>query len=279
MPGRAFRDCPDCPEMVVVPAGSYLMGSPHDEEGRRKREGPRHRVMIAKPFAVGKYEVTRREFGAFVHASGHVMGGGCWVYDSGERKWKEDDARSWRSPGYEQTDLDPVACVSWRDAQAYVNWVSEKTGKRYRLPSEGEWEYAARGGTRTSRYWGNDASAQCTHANGADGTLKAHYSNWRWVVASCLDGFVHTAPAGSFSANAIWVFTTCWAMSGSGWRIAGTSATWARPRTGAHGRTANCARRVLRGGSWFNIPRNLRAAFRGRFGHGVTAAASSAGFV
>ena len=262
MPGRAFRDCPDCPEMVVVPAGSYLMGSPHDEKKRQKDEGPRHRVTISQPFAVGKYEVTRREFGAFVHASGHVMGGGCWVYDSGERKWKRDAARSWRSPGFEQTDLDPVACVSWRDAQAYVNWVSEKTGKRYRLPSEGEWEYAARGGTRTSRYWGNDASAQCAHANGADGTLKAHYSNWRWVVASCRDGFVHTAPAGSFSANAFGlhdVLGNVWEWVEDCWNERYVGA----PSDGSPWTGGDCGRRVLRGGSWFGRPGSLRSANRG----------------
>ena len=253
MPGRAFRDCPECPEMVVVPAGSFLMGSPHDEEKRQKDEGPRHRVTIAKPFAVGKYEVTRREFGAFVHASGHVMGGGCWVYDSGERKWKRDGESSWRSPGYEQTDLDPVACVSWRDAQAYVNWVSDKTGKRYRLPSEGEWEYAARGGTRRSRYWGDDASAQCTHANGADGTLKAHYSDWPWVVASCRDGFVHTAPAGSFSANGFGlhdVLGNVWEWVEDCWNERYVGA----PSDGSAWTDGNCARRVLRGGSWGNLP-------------------------
>ena len=92
-------------------------------------------------------------------------------------------------------------CVNWDDVKAYVAWLSSMTGKPYRLLSEAEWEYAARGGTRTSRYWGDDASAQCAHANGADGTLKAHYSNWAWVVASCRDGFVHTAPVGSFSSN------------------------------------------------------------------------------
>ena len=263
MPGRAFRDCPDCPEMVVVPAGSYLMGSPHDEEKRQKNEGPRHRVTIAKPFAVGKYEVTRREFGAFVSATGRDMDGGCWYWNIEEKKGKRDIARSWRSPGYEQTDLDPVACVSWRDAQAYVNWVSEKTGKRYRLPSEGEWEYAARGGTRRSRYWGDDASAQCAHANGADGTLKEHYSDWPWVVASCRDGFVHTAPAGSFSANGfglhdvlgnVWEWVEdCWNERYVGARSDGSAWT-----------NGNCGRRVLRGGSWYNIPRILRSANRFR---------------
>ena len=200
-------------------------------KGEITRSLPRRRVTIANPFAVGKYEVTRREFGAFMRATGRSMYGGCAYWDIGERKAKRDDARSWRSPGFEQTDLDPVVCVNWDDAKAYVNWLSEKTGKGYRLPSEAEWEYAARGGIRTSRYWGDDVSAQCAHANGADGTLKAHYSNWRWVVASCRDGFVHTAPVGSFRANGfglhdmhgnVWEWVVdCWNVNYKGGRRAG----------------------------------------------------------
>ena len=140
LPGRMFRDCPDCPEMIVIPAGSFLMGSPDDEEGRYKDEGPRRLVRIEKPFAIGKYEVTRREFEAFIRETGRDMGGDCWYWDSEESKPKKGGARSWRSPGFGQTDLDPVVCVSWEDAKMYVEWLSDKTGKRYRLPSESEWE-------------------------------------------------------------------------------------------------------------------------------------------
>ena len=158
-------------------------------------------MTIEKPFAIGKYEVTRREFEAFIRETGRDMGGDCWYWDSEESKPQKGGARSWRKPGFEQTDLDPVVCVSWEDAKMYVEWLSDKTGKRYRLPSESEWEYAARGKSRTSRYWGDDASVQCSHANGADETLKTRYSNLRWVVASCRDGFVHTAPVGSLLVN------------------------------------------------------------------------------
>ena len=164
-PGRTFRDCPECPEMVVVPAGSFMMASPHDEEGRDKDEGPRHRVTIAKPFAVGKYEVTRREFGAFYNATGLMMVG-CRIYDSRERKWKNDNARSWRSPGFEQTDLDPVVCVNWDDTRAYVRWLSIKTGKPYRLLSEAEWEYAARAGTTTPFQFGGSITTSEANYNG-----------------------------------------------------------------------------------------------------------------
>lgn len=262
LPGRMFRDCPDCPEMIVIPAGSFLMGSPDDEEGRYKDEGPRHLVTIEKPFAIGKHEVTRREFEAFIRETGRDMGGDCWYWDSEESKPKKDGARSWRKPGFEQTDLDPVVCVSWEDAKMYVEWLSDKTGKRYRLPSESEWEYAARGKSRTSRYWGDDASVQCSHANGADETLKTRYSNLRWVVASCRDGFVHTAPVGSLLANGFGLHD----VLGNAWewvadcrkeRYVGA------PSDGSAWTDGICLGRVLRGGSWSNKPSFLRTA--GRF--------------
>ena len=132
--GRAFRDCPECPEMVVVPAGSFMMGSPSLEKGRRDGEGPVHRVTIEAPFAVGKYEVTRGEFARFVSATGHDAGSSCWAREGG--KWKNHSGRSWRSPGYSQTDRDPAVCVIWADARAYARWLSGKTGKEYRLLSE-----------------------------------------------------------------------------------------------------------------------------------------------
>ncbi len=260
--GKVFRDCPECPEMVVVPYGSFMMGSSSWEYA-----GPRHRVTIPKPFAIGKHEVTRREFGAFVRMTGRDMDSGCYIYDG---KWKKDAARSWRDPGFSQTNLDPVVCVNWDDAKAYVAWLSDKTGERYRLLSEAEWEYAARGWTRTSRYWGDDTLAQCTHANGADGTLKKQYSNWRGGhgVASCRDGFVHTAPAGSFSTNGfglhdvlgnVWEWVVdCWNA-----RYAGA------PLDGRAWTNGDCSRRVLRGGSWSSDPLSLFSAIRGKLGYGL----------
>ena len=262
LPGRMFRDCPECPEMIVIPAGSFLMGSPHDEAGRYKDESPRHRVTIERPFAIGKYEVTRREFGAFIRETGRDMGSDCWYWDGEESKPKIGDARSWRNPGFEQTDLDPVVCVNWEDAKMYVEWLSAKTGKRYRLPSESEWEYAARGNSRTSRYWGNDASVQCSHANGADGTLKIRYNNLRWVVASCRDGFVHTAPVGSLTANGFGlhdVLGNVWEWVADCWKERYVSA----PSDGSAWTDGICSGRVLRGGSWSNKPSFLRTA--GRF--------------
>ena len=263
-PGKAFRDCADCPEMVVLPAGSFTMGSPSDEEGREDYEGPQHGVTIAKPFAVGKYEVTRAEFARFVAETGHATGGSCSTYEGG--KWNNRSGRGWRDPGFAQTDRVPVVCVSWHDAKAYVAWLSKKTSKGYRLLSESEWEYAARAGTRTSRYWGNSVSAQCGHANGADLAAKGRVSGR--TVAPCLDGHVHTAPVGSFGANGFRLHD----LLGNVWEWVEDCLHKRYDGAPTDGRawTAGdyCRRRVLRGGSWNDSPGFLRAAFRNRLSAG-----------
>ena len=262
-PGRRFRDCEGtwCPEMVVVPAGSYMMGSPDSEAGRGDDEGPRHRVRIAKPFAVGVNEVTRREFGRFVRETGHSTGDACWTYEDGE--WKERSGRSWRNPGFSQTDGHPVVCVSWEDAQEYVHWLSRETGERYRLLSEAEWEYVARAGTETSSYWGDGETGQCVHANGADDS-----AGLEWGV-SCDDGHTRTSPAGSFTKNGfgihdvlgnVWEWVEgCWHDSYAG--APGDGRAWTVG--------GDCSRRVMRGGAWYLEPQNLRSAYRGRFPAGI----------
>ena len=192
-PGRRFRDCDACPDMVVVPSGSFRMGSPASEEGRYDDEGPRHQVAIAEPFAVGVREVTRGEFARFVRETNRSMGNSCWDM---EGEWTERSGRTWRNPGFAQTDRHPVVCVSWQDAQAYARWLSGKTKHRYRLLSESRWEYMARAGTRTARYWGESESGQCRHANGEDLAARRHHQSQ--TVASCDDGYHQTAPVGSF---------------------------------------------------------------------------------
>ncbi len=241
-PGRVFRDCPECPEMVVVPAGSFMMGSPSSEEGRDDDEGPQHRVTIPAPFAVGKYEVTFAEWDACVAA------GGCNGYRPDDQGW----GRGRR----------PVINVSWDDAKAYVRWLSRKTGERYRLLSEAEWEYAARAGTRTSRYWGDDVGAQCDHANGYDRTAKAEFDyDWEPEPAPCRDGSIHAARVGSYGENGfglsdmlgnVWEWVEdCWHDSYAGAPTAGSA--WVSG--------GDCEKRVLRGGSWLN-PWVLRSAGR-----------------
>ena len=257
-PGKKFRDCAGCPELVVVSSRSYEMGSPSGEEGRYADEGPQHRVRISESFAVGVFEVTRGEWGRFVVATGHSAGDSCVTYEGGE--WGERSGRSWRAPGYGQGDGHPVVCVSSEDARAYVGWLSGETGEEYRLLSESEWEYVARAGTRTSRYWGDGESGQCRYANGADWSLKRRYNDWKWSVATCDDGHAHTAPVGSFGANGfglhdvmgnVWEWVEdCWHDSyrgapsdGRAWTIGG-----------------DCDFRVLRGGSWLNGAGLLRSA-------------------
>ena len=257
--GETFRDCPTCPELVVIPAGEFRMGSPGSEEGRRDTEGPQRRVRVER-FALGRYEVTRGEYAAFVAATGRD-GDRCRALNGTSLEWS--DGASWRSPGFPQTDEDPAVCVSWDDARAYVRWLSGETGRRYRLPSESEWEYAARAGTTTSRYWGAGPSGQCGNANGADAAGKQRFRGWTWAV-SCNDGRVFTAPVGTFAANPFGLFD----MLGNVWEW--VEDCWHDSYQGAPSdarawtSSGDCGRRVVRGGSWFNAAELLRPGARYR---------------
>ena len=137
---ESFRDGPGLPEMVVVPAGEFMMGTEKSEQESFDDERPRHPVSVTSAFAIGRYHVTRAEYAMFVEETGYTGG---------------DGKGSWREPGFAQTDRDPAVCVSWDDANAYVAWLAKTTGKAYRLPTEAEWEYAARAGTATAWYWGD----------------------------------------------------------------------------------------------------------------------------
>src|SRR5207253_3640323 len=158
---ESFKDCPDCPEMVVVPAGSYTMGATPDEEVATGRED-QVRVAIAKPFAVGRFAVTRGEFAAFVAATGHKTDGGCYRLSEPKR----DPDRNWDTPGFTQHDRHPVVCVNWNDASAYAAWLSSLTGKNYRLPSEAEREYVTRAASTTPFWWGRTISTDQANYNG-----------------------------------------------------------------------------------------------------------------
>jgi len=179
-PGTVFRDCPDCPEMVVVPAGNFAMGSSAEEKSWAASHGgsmyavadeaPQHQVAL-RSFALGKYDVTRGEYAAFARETGYPAGDGCGRGRS-IFKWEKDPKLTWENPGQAQTDRDPVVCVSWQDARAYIAWLNRKAhrggaasaNEPYRLPSEAEWEYAARAGTTTKFYWGDDDAAAAVHA-------------------------------------------------------------------------------------------------------------------
>ena len=253
--------CAACPATVTVPAGHFLMGSPasDDETWSLEREGPQHAVVIARPFTMGKFEVTREEFSQFVAETGEI-GGGCFDWNS--REWVADDQRDWRNPGFVQTDRDPVVCVNWEDAKAYVRWLSAKTGRDWRLPTEAEWEYAARAGTTTRRPWGESADAGCAYANFSDQTLKRALGTE--PAANCADGFVHTAPVGSLLPNA-WGLHD---MLGNAWEW--TEDCWhegyaGAPDDGSARSEPGCVRRVNRGAGWNSNPRNVRSSNRGNY--------------
>jgi len=231
--GEAFRDCPDvCPEMVVVPAGSFLMGSPPGEEGRQSEEGPQHKVTIATPFAVGKFEVTFVEWDACVSA------GGC-RHRPGDEGW----GRGRR----------PVINVSWEDiTKEYLPWLSRKAGKTYRLLSEAEWEYVARAGTTTPFWWGASIS-----------TSQANYDgNYTYGAGAKGESRQKTLPVDSFTANPwglynvhgnVWEWVQdCWNSDYNG-----------APSDGSARTTGDCGSRVLRGGTWLELPRGIRSAMRG----------------
>ncbi len=193
-PGETFKDCADCPVMVVIPPGKFFMG---DISGKGKKwERPVHEVSIDYALAVGKFEITRKQFAQFVRATGKSFTDGC-IYFTGD-KFELDHSRSWADPGYIQTDDDPAVCVSWDDAQVYLRWLNKLSTGGYRLLSEAEWEYAARAGSLSKYSFGDDIGAQCDHMNGADKS-----TDLKWRNKYCDDGYGRrTAPVGRYEANA-----------------------------------------------------------------------------
>jgi formylglycine-generating enzyme required for sulfatase activity len=268
-PGETFRDCADCPEMVIVPAGMFVMGSTADEttrEGTPDRdaanEKPRHAVIIARPFAAMKFEVTRGDFARFVAATGHGPPEGCKVWDRETNAWGIMSAdHHWLDPGFAQGDDHPVVCVAWGDAVAYAAWLSARAGKTYRLLSDAEFEWLLRAGTSTVRWWGDDRESACRYANVSDLT-KAEALKIAADPATtfqCRDGHVHTAPVGSFAANPFGVHD----LLGNAWEW--VADCFARtydgaPADGSPRLDGDCSERVIRGGAWHADPWYVRAA-------------------
>ena len=262
-PGESFRDCADCPELVVLPGGTFTMGSPKDEPGFFEIEGPQHQVTI-KQFAAGKYHVTRGQWAAFVAATKRVTADGCaWTPTP-----KGDPKGSWKILGFPQDDSHPVGCMNWNDTQDYVKWLSERTGRTYRLLTEAEWEYAARAGSTTAFPWGPKADHD--YANyGADECCAP--------LTSGRDRWKHTSPVGSFPPNAFGLYDMngnilqwvqdCLAPSyndvpadGSAYE---TDTTLTLPAEFKEmNEISSCSQRMLRGGDWNNPPAMIRSAFR-----------------
>ena len=241
-------------KMVRIEGGCFWMRSPESGKGREDDER-RHEVCV-ESFSMGKHEVTRGQYARFVGETGRVLDDACLTYESGE--WKERSGRSWRTPGYEQEATHPVVCVSHDEALAYARWLSEETGRAYRLPTEAEWEYAARAGTETSRHWGDDPSGACEYANVGDRTLKGRYSDWERGIHECRDEYAHTASVGEYWANGYGLHD----MLGNVWEW--TCSEYDEGYGGAEKRcaTGSDGRLVLRGGSWFDEPWWVRSAFR-----------------
>jgi formylglycine-generating enzyme required for sulfatase activity len=224
----------------------------------RSDEKPVHTVSIAG-FAAGKYEVTVEEYAAFVAATGHAATPGCRTDRNLDGRWEDDAVATWRDPGFPQTDRHPVVCVSWADANAYVAWLTEKTGKAYRLLSESEWEYAVRAGSTSQFWWGDDANELCAYANGPDLAAKEKFP--RWTTASCNDGQALAAPVGSYKPNAFGLYD----MAGNAWEWTQdcyVSSYEAQPRDGTAYSGGRCQRRALRGGSWVYGFADLRSGQR-----------------
>jgi formylglycine-generating enzyme required for sulfatase activity len=266
--GQVFKDCADCPDMVVIPAGSFMMGSPDNEKGRNKAEGPQRTVTL-KSFAMGKTEVTVAQFRRFVDAKiyqtdaeRNLNAKGCFSWEASDNKFDWREGRSWRNPGWTIKDTEPVACISHNDAMAYIDWIKQSTGKSYELPSESQWEYAARAGSQTSRPWGDNPDDACKHANVADKT-KGPISGSTWdKYHDCTDGYWFVVPVATYQANAYGLHD----MLGNLWEW--TQDVWHDNYTGAPTDGSawlvggNQQQRVLRGGSWYTSPQKLRSAFR-----------------
>ncbi|HKQ43847.1 MAG TPA: formylglycine-generating enzyme family protein [Rhizomicrobium sp.] len=267
-----FSDCASiCPAMVRIDGGTFLMGLPDGEPlredpnfeqgGRFEIERPQHSETV-KSFAIGRYDVTRGEFATFIADSGYKMENGC-AEDSID-SLMERKRKSWRDPGFPQTDRHPVVCVSWDDANAYAAWLSRKTGQGYRLPTEAEWEYAARARTTSARYWGRDNA--CKYANVFDLSALRIYAKPNKPAPKpfatgfrCDDGYVRTSPVGVFKPNGFGLYD-----------MLGNVEQWVADCLGPYDADKKsalmdkvCDHRVTRGGSWGGDPFGVRSASRG----------------
>jgi formylglycine-generating enzyme required for sulfatase activity/uncharacterized caspase-like protein len=269
--GQMFKDCDACPQMVVIPAGSFTMGSSPAEQALAKstgvpdnilnRENPQHAVSV-RSFAAGKYAVSKGEFATFVQAKSYQTeaekGDGCFGWTGTD--WKKDKAYNWRKVGFAQGNDHPVVCVSWNDTQAYIQWLNQTSGKTFRLLSEAEREYATRAGTRTAFWWGDSINTSQANYSGEgapyNGGTTGQYRQATVAVSS-----FNANPFGLYNVHGnVWEWTEdCFHDNYSGAPVDGSA--W----------TTSCkdTSRVLRGGSWLIYPAVLRSAYRDRYTPGL----------
>ena len=262
---RTFRDCAGCAEMVVVPGGSFTMGSASDDPTADALEQPAHRVNVRR-FAAARFDVSVAEWRAFARATNRPTTSGCqWTGKDGP---DAEEAASWEDLGFSQSLRDPVVCVSWQDAKDYAGWLSRKTGKNYRLLSEAEWEYASRAGVQSAYRWKPGTSHEFAN-HGSEECCGG--------LAKGRDKWVNTSPGGAFPTNALglsdmngnvmqWV-EDCFAPSYAETPRDGSANVESVPlnTTGdlndLNG-TMTCDYRVLRGGDWAQQARWIRSAAR-----------------
>lgn len=273
---KTIRDCPTCPEIVVVPSGSFPMGTPggDSEADADTGETPQVAVNIEKSFGLSKTEITTAQYGEFVRESGYKPEGGCRLWND---RWLDDPKADWRGTGQMKSPKPnaPAVCVNWRDAQAYAMWLSAKTGRTYRLPSEAEWEYAARAGSTGPRPYPASSeeisiSYACENANVYDVTAQGAYP-FPYPFARCKDGFEDLAAVASFKPNAFGLYDMignvaewvedCYTASYFGRPPGQRAWTW----------DGGCEARGLRGGSWASRPADARSAKRDNAAPGLRA--------
>jgi Uncharacterized conserved protein len=271
-PGQVFTDryvdLPGkTPVMVVIPTGSFQMGASADERDRIDAEMPQHLVTIDKGFAMERTTVTVGEFREFVRASGYVPDsvklGGSSVYDERSGALRDDSEATWQDDyaGRKADARLPVVNVSWNDAKAYADWLSQRTGKIYRLPSEAEFEYALRGGTTTRYWWGDGPPSHLVENLTGSGDRSRSGRRWSHAFRGYSDGFWGPAPVMSFAANPFGLYDIngnvsewvqdCWHDSYLRAPVDGSA--WLNP---------GCRARVVRGGSWGSSPEQVSSAYR-----------------
>ncbi len=271
-PGQVFADLMDRmnregPTMVVIPAGSFMMGSPDNEDDRFSNEGPRHRVTFERGFALGRTEVSVGEFSVFIQDTGYLTdaerSGSSRIYDPRSGRMDRQNNITWRQD-YVGDPADanlPVVHVSWNDAAAFAEWLGEQTGRKYRLPSEAEFEYALRAGTQSRYWWGEGSPRNVVENLTGDGDISPTSARWNVAFRRYNDGHWGPAPVGSFEPNPFGLYDMsgnvmqwtkdCWHDSFV--RAPGDGSAWVNP---------GCDRRVIKGGSWSSTPAMSRSAFR-----------------